>query len=268
MGIYQQPHRSILTITVGGAALAASLLFAAYSLQVDNRTSQYLYLPDIQQYVFPYQTGVILPFGPSTNVRANFAPPPGIAQPAAIAGQVARIEAFDLALPPNPGILQSMDVNLTNGSIDANITNSTLDTNANITNANINANITNANINANITNSQIDINDITPVININYINQNLAFTAGQTQLMFAIPINYRIHGWILSGNAQGFIALYQGPSGSSGSEIYQGYQQAYQPSIVTFSPQASIVTPLNANYIWVYSGVTQEIALTMYYAIN
>lgn len=87
--IYDQPLSPTRRLVIGGADLDEQIGqgLQAQHVIVDNQTSQYVYVPDAEQYVDP---GVkrTLRVKVTDYARARFASPPGIPQPPGVVGQV------------------------------------------------------------------------------------------------------------------------------------------------------------------------------------
>lgn len=99
------------TLTVGGggpngAAINVALPFPAQSVAIDNLTNQYVLIGgDVQRFVPPGRSGVVLPMFGSRKAQASFTSPPGqTAPPAAVNGQIARLVFSELPLPNDRGI--------------------------------------------------------------------------------------------------------------------------------------------------------------------
>lgn len=89
----------------GGKTLSESLLFTAYACKVDNPTPQWLHISNTLQYIPPGVTGYVVPI-PSLDVAAaEWVAPPGVAQPAAAAGQQAVLTYYSYELPPSGATL-------------------------------------------------------------------------------------------------------------------------------------------------------------------
>lgn len=103
-GVDPVPDLGIPVILRAGTSLAQSLPAEAHTVKIDNPTLQWLHLPDVADgYVPPAQIGYIVNLPGVLQARAEWAAPPGIAQPAAILGQQAVLRFYSGQLPPNAG---------------------------------------------------------------------------------------------------------------------------------------------------------------------
>jgi len=127
---------------------------AATYVLVDNTTNQWLYQPDAQRFIAPYAMNVSMPLAGVGGANMQVAAPPGVTQPAPIAGQQ-YLATFSDTAPGGYPYTSQMNVDITNGQVDATITGGTVD--ATITGT-ANVNITNATLDATITNATLDVN--------------------------------------------------------------------------------------------------------------
>ena len=82
--------------------LEANVEFRAYGAYVDNFTSAWVELPDASRFI-PPNTFRVLPLPGVTVVKAQFGAPPGVVQPAAVAGQTCFITVTEQRVQPTGG---------------------------------------------------------------------------------------------------------------------------------------------------------------------
>jgi hypothetical protein len=122
----RSPHQQF-TLKVGGSPLANKQFagpWEAYGVIVANRTTQHLWLPDINYFVPPGIVGMTLPVPALMQATASFTPPPGITDPPPVNGQIATLDFFAEELAPQPGI--AMPVLTSQGGFQQGLTTGTL----------------------------------------------------------------------------------------------------------------------------------------------
>jgi hypothetical protein len=88
----------------GGTDIERQIGFPAMSAFIDNPTAQFLFIHSARRYVPPYTLGVIVafPYG-IQKLRIVWQAPPGITQPAAVAGQIATALLMEVIRSPATG---------------------------------------------------------------------------------------------------------------------------------------------------------------------
>lgn len=100
------PFRAI----VGGTARYRWTFAPAAWIRVDNNSTQYFKLDELDDYVVPGQVNKFINVDGIVSVTGIFAAPPGASQGAPIAGQIAQVWTYDVGaagspLGPSPGLL-------------------------------------------------------------------------------------------------------------------------------------------------------------------
>ena len=80
------------------------------SITVDNPTAQWIHVLDTSFYVPPSTVGVTKPLDGGPQVGLEWAAPPGVTQPASVAGQQATATYWDTPQPPSSGIVIAVSV--------------------------------------------------------------------------------------------------------------------------------------------------------------
>jgi hypothetical protein len=90
-------------LIVGGAVVDQKIGFAAWAVGIDNNTSQYVFLPDVNRYVPPGVSGAIYTLAGSSHVVAQFQTPPQVTVLVPTSGQVASLTFYPYPVPPSSG---------------------------------------------------------------------------------------------------------------------------------------------------------------------
>lgn len=107
MSIYTSAPVEKDTIYVGGAELNKSLDWVPAHVQVDNWTTQYVYLPGPGVTVGPGVVSRIVPLPASTYAQAKFQAPPNVSSPLPVNGQKCDLIWLSAGVDvvPHPGVL-------------------------------------------------------------------------------------------------------------------------------------------------------------------
>lgn len=89
------PQTQRITLTSGGARQTTLLSFRAYSLLIDNWTDQWVFVHAVSRFVPPQTGGVVFILRGTNKIDVEFAQPPGIVQPAAVAAQQCTMDASE-----------------------------------------------------------------------------------------------------------------------------------------------------------------------------
>jgi hypothetical protein len=100
------PFRAI----VGGSARYRWTFGPAAWIRVDNNSTQYFKLDELDDYVVPGQVNKFIYVDGIVSITGLFAAPPGASQAAPTAGQIAQVWTYDVGAPggplgPSPGLL-------------------------------------------------------------------------------------------------------------------------------------------------------------------